>query len=158
MTRTCQTTVADCRDQAVTTAWWSCGCTLDYCPRHRDRALKGVVNYCHLCGTRPIRVVEMRLKLTAYETAREKLLEADWRRDGFLELKEALVAAVTLDEPPDWDTFGSIMAAEPPPKPVPLADRTLASLAAAQVGRVPVAPFIIAALIVILFAQLGFFS
>jgi hypothetical protein len=152
MTRTCQTTVADCRDQAVTTAWWSCGCTLDYCPGHRDRALRGAVNYCHLCGTQPIFLVEMRLKLTPYETAREKLLAADWRKDGFLELKEALVDAVTLDDPPDWDIFGSLMAAGPPP--VPLAYRTLAGLATARAGRV----FIIAALIVILFAQLGLLS
>jgi hypothetical protein len=130
--RTCQTTVADCPEVAVARAVWvhDRRChdhhTTDYCAGHRDRILafhaagKGVT--CTCGGEHTMRLKEM-LPL-GYETARTALLEADWRQDGFLELKEAMTDAVTMDDPRDWDIFGSLLAdMEPATQPVSPARR-----------------------------------
>ena len=81
-----------------------------YCAGHRDRILKSprTAWACQHPSCSGTQSYERMIITGRYEMARR-----DWMEHGGLADKDAMVAAVTLDEPAGWDTWRSLMAPEP---------------------------------------------
>lgn len=132
-----------CRNDAVKVVRYTpCRCslngqTVDYCASCAADVSRGVT--CK-CGT----MVDVLSARSFYEEARER-----WMNGEGIAAKDAMVDAVTLTEPPDWDTFGSIMKPEPAP-PVPVPRRMLA-----RAGSLPALPVLIVMFAIILGICLG---
>lgn len=125
MTRLCQTGITECAEKAVDTAVWYTMCqhkTTDYCPKHRDRILRlqarpGSVIKCSECeanGYREDKTMKEMVPIPMHDWDRHR---DEWIARGGLATKDAMVAAVTLDYPENWDTFGSLLADAAPAAP-----------------------------------------
>jgi hypothetical protein len=132
-----------CHRRATRAITWSaCRChgrreTLRYCAScYVD---DGLVVRCTRCWESLSAVRRYR---SLYDYHRDQ-----WMRTGTIASREAMTAQVTLTEPPDWDTWGSIM------KPVPAKTRT--ERMAAPAVRTVILPVILAAVLIGILAGAG---